>query len=229
MFLIGGPAFSGTTLLTLLLNQGNLVCLDEPDFHNPEQSHRGIPFLQSLYPDKSFPRPPQRPIAYSDAVDLLIACEQIIHPQRLGIKTCDDLFISYAEIMRARNAPVIAVVRDVRDALVRPLPPWIDETQLNRAYRLIWSHRTLFDLWFRYEELVTDTERVMKQIAAVLDYPVRAIRHWDANAVHHPMLKLDRHELLNSGAISRDRIGIWKTCGKSFSRETVDTAELMGY
>ena len=31
MFLVGGPAFSGTTLLGHLLNQGDLVCLDEPD------------------------------------------------------------------------------------------------------------------------------------------------------------------------------------------------------
>ena len=54
MFLIGGPAFSGTTLLSLLLNQGTTVCLDEPDFHNPEQGHRGIPFLQTLFPHKIF-------------------------------------------------------------------------------------------------------------------------------------------------------------------------------
>ena len=47
MFLAGGPAFSGTTLLALLLNQGDLVCLDQPDFHKPEQRHRGIPILQS--------------------------------------------------------------------------------------------------------------------------------------------------------------------------------------
>ena len=58
MFLVGGPAFSGTTLLAHLLNQGDLVCLDEPDFHDPAQSHRGIPLLRTLFPDRSFPDPP---------------------------------------------------------------------------------------------------------------------------------------------------------------------------
>ena len=32
MFLVGGPAFSGTILLALMLNQGDIVCLGEPDF-----------------------------------------------------------------------------------------------------------------------------------------------------------------------------------------------------
>ena len=68
MFLIGGPAFSGTTLLTLLVNQDGLVCLDEPDFHNPEQSHRGIPFLKSLYPGKMFPAQPEQAIPYAEAI-----------------------------------------------------------------------------------------------------------------------------------------------------------------
>jgi hypothetical protein len=229
MFLIGGPAFSGTTLLTLLLNQDGLVCLDEPDFHNPEQSHRGIPFLKSLYPGKMFPAQPERAIPYADAIHLIEACERVIQPHRLGIKTCDQVFISYAEIFKAKKDPVIAIIRDIRDALVRPLPPWINEAQLNRAYRLIWSHLTWFDLWFRYEELVTETDRVMEQIAFVLKQPLRPMRQWNADAVHHPMLKLDRHELLKSGTISRDRIGIWKTSVISFSQETLETAEMMGY
>jgi hypothetical protein len=88
---------------------------------------------------------------------------------------------------------------------------------------------TWFDLWFRYEELVTETDRVMEQIAFVLKQPLRPMRQWNADAVHHPMLKLDRHELLKSGAISRDRIGIWKTSVISFSQETLETAEMMGY
>ena len=52
MFLIGGPAYCGTTLLTLMLNQDGVTCLNEPDFHNPEQSHNGLPVLQQLYPGK---------------------------------------------------------------------------------------------------------------------------------------------------------------------------------
>ena len=229
MFLIGGPPFSGTTLLTLLLNQGSLVCLDEPDFHNPEQSHRAISFLKSLYPGKMFPVQPEQPIAYAKAVRLIEACELVIQPHRLGIKTCDQVFISYAEIFKAKKYPVIAIIRDIRDALVRPLPPWINEAQLNQFYRLIWSHLSWFDLWFRYEELVTETDRVMPQISFLLKHPLRPMQQWSADAVHHPMLKLDRHELLKSGAISRDRVGIWRTSGISFSQETLKTADMMGY
>src|SRR5262245_60142472 len=103
MFLIGGPAFSGTTLLSLLLNQGTTVCLDEPDFHNPEQSHRGIPFLQTLFPHKIFPEPPDKPLDYADAVRLIETCERTIHPLKLGIKTCDQIFIDYGEVYKARN------------------------------------------------------------------------------------------------------------------------------
>jgi hypothetical protein len=49
-FLVGGPAFSGTTLLALLLNQPGVVCLDEPDFEKPAQAHRGLPVLQRRFP-----------------------------------------------------------------------------------------------------------------------------------------------------------------------------------
>lgn len=229
MFLIGGPAFSGTTLLTLLLNQGNLVCLDEPDFHNPEQSHRGIPFLKTLYPTKTFPERPEQPLSYPEAVNVIEACERAIHPHQLGMKTCDQTFISYAEAFKANKRPVIAIVRDIRDALVRPLPPWINEAQLNVAYRLIWHHRSMFDLWFRYEELVTNTERIMGQISHTLNQPLHARQHWGAAAVHDPMLKLDRHELLKSGSISSERIRVWKGSGKRFNPESLETAKLMGY
>ena len=71
MFLIGGPAFSGTTLLTFLLNQGSVVCLDEPDFHNPQQSHRGIPVLKELFLEKTFPKCPTEVMTYGQAIDLI--------------------------------------------------------------------------------------------------------------------------------------------------------------
>jgi hypothetical protein len=229
MFLVGGPAFSGTTLLSLLLNQGSLVCLDEPDFHNPEQNHRGVPFLKSLFPEKQFPERSVRPLSYAAAVGVIEACERAIHPQRLGIKTCDQVFIRYGEIFKSRGSSVIAIVRDIRDALVRPLPPWINEAQLNQVYRLVWNHLSLYDLWFRYEDLVTEPDRVMQRISTVLNYPLRARLYWDAEAVHDPMLKLDRHDLLKAGRISRDRIGIWKNSGMSFSSDTIRTARMMGY
>lgn len=47
--------------------------------------------------------------------------------------------------------------------------------------------------------------------------------------VHGTMFKLDRYNLLKSGAISRSRIGIWKTSGKTFGTETHKTANMMGY
>ena len=74
MFLIGGPAFSGTTLLALLSNPGRVICLDEPDFHNPEQSHRGIPFLKGLSSDKNFPERLETVLTYSKAVNLIREC-----------------------------------------------------------------------------------------------------------------------------------------------------------
>jgi hypothetical protein len=229
MFLVGGPAFSGTTLLSLMLNQGSTVCLDEPDFHNPAQSHRGIPFLQTLFPEKFFPERPDKPLSYSDAVRLIEACERAIHPIELGIKTCDRTFVDYGEIYKLYNYPIIAIFRDIRDVLVRPLPPWLDESRLNHAYRLIWRNLDMFDFWFRYEELVADAEPVLRRISALLNRPLRAIHCWGPEAVHEPMLKLDRHNLLKTGELSRDRVGIWKTANVSFSRETIETATMMGY
>jgi hypothetical protein len=114
IFLIGGPAFSGTTLLAHLLNQGSLLCLDEPDFHNPAQSHRGIPFLKELFPDKRFPERPQSALVYPEAVELIRECERVISPINLGMKTCDWIFMEYATIYKQSGYPVIAIVRDNR-------------------------------------------------------------------------------------------------------------------
>src|SRR5215471_6038584 len=165
MFLIGGPAFSGTTLLALLLNQGDIVCLDEPDFHNPEQSHRGIPFLRQLFPNKSFPERPTKPLFYEEAVHLIEECERTISPCRLGIKTCGHPFLAYAKIYKASGYPIIALVRDIRDALVRPLPDWLTEEKLNQGYRLVWDSLDMFDLWLRYEDLVKDPATTMAKIS----------------------------------------------------------------
>lgn len=229
MFLVGGPAFSGTTLLSLLLNQGNLVCLDEPDFHNPEQSHRGIPFLQSLFPEKQFPPRPESALSYLEAVELARACEGAIAPRNLGFKTCDQIFVNYGKIFKSQNLPVIAIVRDIRDALVRPLPPWLTESALNRAYRLVWNHLELCDLWFRYEELVADPAPVLARISRLLQQPLDSMASWAPEAVHDPMLKLDRHELLKSGRLSADRVGIWRRSGIALSSDSHETACMMGY
>lgn len=229
MFLIGGPAFSGTTLLAFLLNQGNVVCLDEPDFHNPEQSHRGIPFLKALFPSKVFPDRPARSLAYEEAVDLIQHCERAIDPRNLGVKTCDWVFINYAKVYKEAGHPVIAIVRDIRDALVRPLPDWVTEKTLNHAYRLVWENLELFDLWLRYEDLVTVPERAMARLSEALSHQFKVPYNWEPESVHRPMLKIERHNLLQSGRISRNRVGIWRTSGQAFSEHTHHTAKLMGY
>ena len=229
MFLIGGPAFSGTTLLALLLNQGDLLCLDEPDFHDPEQSHRGIPFLQELFPDRVFPERPTRPLTYDEATRLIRGCELAIRPYDLGIKTCDWPFLGYAEVYKRLGYCVICILRDIRDALVRPLPEWVTEEGLNRRYRMIWKHAGTADLVIRYEDLVADTEGVMAGVSAALKRPLSATLEWPSQRVHHHMLKLDRHELLKSGTISSSRVGLWRRSARPFTAETQETAKIMGY
>ena len=229
MFLIGGPAFSGTTLLALLVNQGELVCLDEPDFHDPSQQHRGVPVLQELLPDREYPEPPSAPLTYDDAAAFVSECERAMSPYKLGIKTCDWPFIGYAEVYKRLGHPVICIVRDIRDALVRPLPEWVTEEGLNERYRLVWERREVADVVVRYEDLVADTAAVIASVSAVLGHPLHATREWAPGRVHSQMLKLDRHELLKSGAISDSGVGVWRTSEKSFTPATHETARAMGY
>lgn len=229
MFLVGGPPFSGTTLLAFLLNQGNLICLDEPDFHNPRQSHRGIPFLKRSFPDKVFPDDPSRSLTVEESIRLTEKCERSLSPKNLGVKTCNALFIEHAKIYRQAQYPVIAIVRDIRDALVTPLPEWLTEPKVNRQYRMIWDHRELFDVWIRYEDLITRTQSAMNELSRILSCTLQVPEEWDSKTVPGPMLKLPRHHLLKSGRISKDRTGIWKSSGKIFSDETHQTAQMMGY
>lgn len=134
IFLIGGPAFSGTTLLSQLLTRDAVVCLDEPDFHDDRQRHRGIPVLQRLYPEARFPEVPKQSLEIPAAVELLACCQRALGPVRLGMKTCNQTFLSYANVFLERGEPVVAMIRDIRDALVRPLPPWVSEASLACAY-----------------------------------------------------------------------------------------------
>jgi hypothetical protein len=229
IFLIGGPAFSGTTLLAVLLNQHGLVCLDEPDFEDPDQSHRGIPLLRSLFPDRIFPDPPGRPLDSEEQLRLVEQCAQAIAPLRLGVKTCDRKFVEHARQYRRAGYPVIAIVRDIRDALVRALPPWETEENLNFSYRLVWGEIETFDLWLRYEDLVAGPEAALAPIGTLLGTPSLACRSWPPERVNAMMLKLDRHELLLSGRISTERVGIWRKAGRRFEAETHETARIMGY
>jgi hypothetical protein len=231
VFLIGGPAFSGKTLLAHLLNQDGVICLDEPDFHNPKQSHRGIPFLRELFPDKNFPERPEKELTYEEAVDLIQECEKVISPLNLGVKTANWAFIEYAKIYNERAFPVIAVVRDIRDVLAEgPLPEWVGgEKGLNDRYRLVWGSLKMFDLWLRYEDLVMNTEEVLHKISKLLSYDFKVLYEWDAESVHHTMFKLERHDMLKTGTISKSNVGIWKSSERKFSSETLMTASIMGY
>lgn len=229
MFLVGGPAFSGTTLLAHLLNQGELVCLDEPDFHDPEQSHRGIPVLRELFPGRDFPDAPSRPLEPEATLRFTERCAEVVRPTRLGVKTCDSVFLGLARVYRRSGYPVIAIVRDVRDALVRDLPEWLTEQSLNMNYRQVWSEIDSFDLWLRYEDLVADPDAALGRISELLGCPLRTPEAWDPGAVHETMLKLDRHALLGEGRISGERVGLWRSSGRGFADATRETASRMGY
>ena len=229
MFLVGGPAFSGTTLLAHLLDQDGLVCLDEPDFHNPDQNHRSIPVLAQRFPDRSFPARPERKLGYRDAFRVIEQCQEVIRPVRLGVKTANWIFIHYARLYRKSGYPVIAIVRDIRDALVTPLPEWITERQLNKAYRLIWRNVSRFDFWCRYEDLVNNPAAALEEISRVLRHKVQIRHSWGREQVAEEMLKLDRHRLLQQGSIQTCRVGVWKQSGKVFSRMSHRTAAIMGY
>lgn len=231
MFLLGGTAFSGKTLLAHLLNQGDVVCLDEPDFHNPAQRHRGIAFLSTLFPDKTFPAPPERELTYREAVAFIERCEDVIRPYTLGMKTAGWAFVEYAKIYRESRYPVIAVIRDIRDVLAEgPLPEWVDgEPELNRTFRSVWKNLDLCDLCIRYEDLVAAPEAVFKSVSRILARELEPTVHWRAESVHHTMFKLDRHDMLRTGRISRDKVGIWRSSSRAFSDDTRETAAMMGY
>lgn len=229
MFLIGGPAFSGTTLLALLLNQDGIVFLDEPDFHDPEQSHRGLPYLHELFPDAGLPADPGCELDWEEATDLIEGCAEAIRPVELGVKTCNAYFLGYGDVYRRRGYPVVSIFRDIRDALSRPLPPWQSEEKLNGEYRMVWEQRDSFDLWFRYEELVVAPDAVLARIGALLGRPLEVPGRWGDDRVNAHMLKLDRHELLRAGTISSSRVGIWRDAGTTLSPESHETARLMGY
>src|SRR5262249_38539289 len=228
MFLIGGPAYSGTTLLTLLLNQHDLVCLDEPDFHNPEQSHRGILLLRTLFPDRAFPDPPHAALDYDEHFRFIEQCARALEPLRRGITACNWRFVKLAQRYRRAGYPVIAIVRDIRDALVRPLPPYVTERSLNECYRLVWQEIHMYDHWLRYEDLVADPATALAPIAALLKAPLDDKRSWPPERVHPTMLKYDRHEPLRSGRISTERVGIWMDAARGSDSEPPETALFMG-
>ena len=230
MFLLGGPAFSGKTLLAHLLNQSHVTCLDEPDFHDAGQRDRGLPVLHALFPDVVFPQVPDASLTHEEAMDLLEGCERAMAPRILGMKTSDWTFITYALLYKRRRYPVIALMRDIRDVLAEgPLPEWIDEPGLNERYRLIWQHRHLFDLLVRYEDLVTKPRKVLKRCSALLSQPLEMKETWRRESVPPHMIKLPRHELLTSGAIVGTQVGLWRVGPREFTSDTLATVAMTQY
>lgn len=229
MFLVGGPPHSGSTLLAWLLNQDGVVCLDEPNFQNPARSHRGISRMERQFPDHEFPEWPATPLSYAGATVLIRACESAIAPVELGVKFNTVQLIGYGEVYRRLGLPVVFIVRDIRDALATPLPPWQTERKMNRYYCMVWDRRDLADAIVRYEDLVAEPDRVLAQVSRAIGRPLEVVREWDPRRVPSQMLKSDRHELLRSGAISRDRVGLWRMSRRPFSARSHATAELMGY
>lgn len=231
MFLLGGPAFSGKTLLAHLLTQGRVVCLDEPDFHNRAQRHRGVPVLRERFPETTFADAPERALTYREAVALLERYETAVTPYELGMKTAGWTFVEYARVYKELGYPTIAMVRDIRDVLVEsPLPASVGgETGLNANFRVVHANASLIDLRIRYEDLVFDPDQVFASIASLLAQEVRAPTTWSATQVHRSLLKYDRHEMLLAGRICTSQVGIWRSSGQVFSAETWSTAEMMGY
>jgi len=232
LFLVGGPAYSGTTLLAHLLNQEGAVCLDEPAFHHPdpEKSRRGLPYLRERFPDRTFPDMPKAMLSYDAAVDLIASCQRALAPMRLGIKTCNKTFVEYAKVFYRRRLPVVAIIRDVRDALASPLPENVGgEEGLYKRYRYVWKYRRYYDLCIRYEDLVRDPERMLRKISRVVRYEFDVKATWESDHVQRPMLKTHRHARLLAGRISTDRVGVWHRSGLSCSAASHHTARMMGY
>ena len=228
MFLVGGPAFCGKTLLAHLLTQGRVVCLDEPDFHDPVQRVRGVAMIRERAGDAELP--PEGPITHEGAVAYLEACERVLALRHLGMKTSDWTFVRYAELYAERRCPVIALVRDVRDVLTEgPLPEWVTEDGLVERYQLIWRHRAAFDLCIRYEDLVSNPRAVFSRIAECLSVPLEVPERWPAATVSPLMMKLPKHEMLKRGEILRTQVGLWRSAPRRFSSAVRSTAAMMGY
>jgi hypothetical protein len=228
-FLVGGPAFSGTTLLAHLLNQPGVVCLDEPDFERVSQAHRSIAFLRRLFPDVQLPSEPRRDLSYPEAFELVESCSKALQPTVFGFKTCNWRFVSFARLFFAAGLPVVLIVRDIRDTLMTPPLEWISEKSLVAAYRHVWNNRQLASAWIRYEDLVAAPVQTLEKVTNALGHRPRDRVAWDPAEVPSLMLKNERHQMLRSGAVSSSRVGIWKRSTRNWPSAVVETARDMGY
>jgi hypothetical protein len=170
-------------------------------------------------------------LTYSEAFVLMKRCEKIIEPNLLGFKFCNQPFVKFARMFHEAGLPVIAIIRDIRDALVRPLLPYINgEAGLARNYQHVWDHRHLFNAIIRYEDLVFDSKATMDTVSETLNFPLVDSSKWGPDEVSPSMLyPEDRHGALKTGSIVTDRVGIWRDCGKHFTPATHRLAADMGY
>lgn len=228
-FLIGGPAFSGTTLLTLLLDVDGVVCLDEPDFGKPEQEHRNIPLLRRRFPTLDFPDPARRPLTADEELAAIRTCADVLAPLSFGIKTCGPRFVEMAERFRAAGLRVAAIVRDPRDIMVRPLGFGLEEAGLVGRCRTVWNGRELYDGWVRYEDLVSAPRPTLDLVVDALGLNVVPSLEWDPGTVSGAMLKSARHDALRTGRITDDRVGLWRRQGLLPSEAVQSLAVDMGY
>lgn len=231
MFLVGGAAYSGTTLLAVLLNQPGVTCLNEPDFHDPAQNHNGLPVLKAQYPGIALPSPEDRVLDIDEAVALMSRCQALIAPDRLSAKFCNRTFLDYARVFHRLGLPVVAIVRDVRDALVRPLLPYVGgEAGLVARYREIWAERHRFDAVIRYEDLVADPAAAMARVGEVVGCTLATREQWSAEEISEAMMyPRYRHYLLQSGRVSDARVGVWRRSGRPVSDAAQALATEMGY
>lgn len=230
-FLVGGPAYSGTTLLTVLLDATEgVVCLDEPDFGKPEQVHRNIPLLRRRFPDLRFPDPPGRPLTPAEELRVVRECAEVLAPRAFGIKTCGPAFVALAELFRASGFRVAAVFRDPRDILVRDEPdPTLGTSGLLANCRVVWDARDRLDGWVRYEDLVGSPEATLRRVAELLGLDAAPAATWDPAQLTGAVFKTGRHDALGSGRIRTDRVGLWRHHDRPPSTDAHSLAWAMGY
>jgi hypothetical protein len=123
------------------------------------------------------------------------------------------------------------VIRDIRDVLAEaPLPEWIrSEQDLAAAFLNVWSNLDVCDEWFRYEDFVADPDTVLMTISRLIGRELHPVSAWNAASVQHTMFKLERHDMLREGRISRSQTGIWRRTARSFDDDIHAAAEAMGY
>ena len=182
-------------------------------------------------PARDIPERTADALSYAEAFALMQRCERIIEPDHLGFKFCNRPFVEFSRLFRIAGLPVIAIIRDIRDALVRPLLPYINgEAGLAREYQHVWAHRSLYSAVIKYEDLVSESAETIAIVSATLGIALKDRSSWDPDEVSESMLyPQDRHGALKAGAIITDRTGIWRECGKTFSAETHELARNMGY